>query len=65
MARPCAATAHPDAIGAPYYIAVDFETLEADRAMIRDRDTVQQVRMSMRGVATYVKTLSELEGLLE
>ena len=53
-----------DAIGTPFCIAVDFETLEEDTVTVRDRDTMQQVRLPIGEVATYVKTRCGLEGLL-
>ncbi len=43
-----------DEIGTPYCVTVDFDTLEDDTVTIRDRDTMEQIRMS----------LNELEGYL-
>ena len=34
-----------DEIGTPYCITIDFETLEDGCVTVRDRDTMQQVRM--------------------
>ena len=36
-----------DAIGTPYCITVDHQTLEDNTVTIRDRDTMQQVRVSI------------------
>ncbi len=44
-----------DAIGTPYCIMVDHQTLEDDTVTIRDRDTMEQDRVS----------ISELEGILK
>lgn len=37
-----------DEIGTPKCIVIDFQTLEDDTVTIRDRDTTEQVRMSIR-----------------
>jgi glycyl-tRNA synthetase len=34
-----------DEIGTPYCITVDFDSLESDTVTVRDRDTMEQVRM--------------------
>ena len=34
-----------DEIGTPYCVTVDFDTLEDNTVTIRDRDTMQQIRM--------------------
>lgn len=36
-----------DAIGTPYCVAIDFETLENNTVTIRDRDTMQQERVAI------------------
>jgi glycyl-tRNA synthetase len=36
-----------DAIGTPYCVAIDFETLENNTVTIRDRDTMQQERVNI------------------
>ena len=36
-----------DSIGTPYCVTVDFDTLENNTVTIRDRDTMEQVRMSI------------------
>lgn len=43
-----------DEIGTPYCVCVDFETLENGTVTIRDRDTMEQVRLPMDQVATYI-----------
>ncbi|MBI2050917.1 MAG: glycine--tRNA ligase [Parcubacteria group bacterium] len=44
-----------DQIGTPYCITIDFTTLEDDTATIRDRDTMQQVRVKVGELAGYVR----------
>ena len=36
-----------DEIGTPYCITVDFDTLEDNTVTIRDRDTMEQIRVSI------------------
>ena len=44
-----------DEIGTPFCVTVDFDTLADDTVTVRDRDTMQQIRLS----------ISELEGYIE
>ena len=44
-----------DAIGTPYCITVDFDTVEKDNQVtIRDRDTMEQIRMPIEEVKDYI-----------
>ena len=43
-----------DAIGTPYCITIDFETEQDNAVTIRDRDTMQQVRLPISEVASYL-----------
>lgn len=43
-----------DEIGTPFCITVDFDTLEDNCVTIRDRDTMEQIRLSVFEVADYV-----------
>ena len=43
-----------DEIGTPYCITVDFESLEDQAATVRDRDTMDQDRVSMDGLVEYL-----------
>ncbi|HPO30911.1 MAG TPA: glycine--tRNA ligase [Candidatus Hydrogenedentes bacterium] len=43
-----------DEIGTPYCVCVDFETQENGTVTIRDRDTMEQVRLPMDQVAAYI-----------
>ena len=44
-----------DEIGTPYCITVDFDTLEDNQVTIRDRDTMEQVRIPIDEVESYIK----------
>ncbi|MFA6627948.1 MAG: glycine--tRNA ligase, partial [Bacilli bacterium] len=44
-----------DAIGTPYCITVDFDSLQDQAVTIRDRDTMEQVRIPMSEVSSYIK----------
>jgi len=44
-----------DEIGTPYCITVDFDTLEDESVTIRDRDTMEQIRVKIDEVATWVE----------
>ncbi len=43
-----------DAIGTPYSITIDFDTLEDNTVTIRDRDTLEQKRIKIEDVAKVV-----------
>ncbi|MGN1227027.1 MAG: His/Gly/Thr/Pro-type tRNA ligase C-terminal domain-containing protein, partial [Christensenellales bacterium] len=43
-----------DEIGTPYCITVDFDTLEDGTVTIRDRDTMEQQRMTVDEVINFV-----------
>ena len=43
-----------DEIGTPYCITIDFDTLEDNSVTIRDRDTMEQVRVKIDEVADWV-----------
>ena len=44
-----------DEIGTPYCVTIDFDTLEDDTVTIRDRDTMEQIRLKIDEVATWVE----------
>ena len=44
-----------DEIGTPLCITVDFETLESNSVTIRDRDSIQQKRLSTEELKEYFK----------
>ena len=44
-----------DEIGTPYCITVDFDTLEDNQVTVRDRDTMEQIRMPISNVENYIR----------
>ncbi len=44
-----------DEIGTPFCVTVDFDTLENDTVTIRDRDSMEQIRLPISEVAKYVE----------
>ena len=44
-----------DEIGTPYCITVDFDTLEDESVTIRDRDTMEQVRIKIDDVEKWIE----------
>ena len=53
-----------DAIGTPYCVTVDFETMENDTVTIRERDSMQQVRVHISEVARIVAEKVDMVKLL-
>ncbi|OQB19393.1 MAG: Glycine--tRNA ligase [Parcubacteria group bacterium ADurb.Bin192] len=45
-----------DEIGTPYCITVDFETLESRTVTVRDRDTMEQIRVAITDLAGWLRT---------
>ena len=43
-----------DAIGTPYCVTIDFDTLEDNAVTVRDRDTMQQVRLPIEDLIKYL-----------
>ncbi len=43
-----------DEIGTPYCVTVDFETLEDKAVTVRDRDTMEQERVKIEGLLSYL-----------
>jgi glycine--tRNA ligase len=43
-----------DEIGTPYCITVDFDTLEDNQVTVRDRDTMEQIRIPIDQVEEYI-----------
>ena len=44
-----------DEIGTPMCVTIDFDTLENDTVTIRDRDTMEQIRLPISELASYVQ----------
>ena len=49
-----------DEIGTPLCVTVDFDTLENDTVTIRDRDTMQQIRLHVDELKDYISKKIEL-----
>lgn len=49
-----------DEIGTPYCVTVDFDTLEDETVTIRDRDTMEQIRLKIDEVEAYIAKKIEL-----
>ena len=43
-----------DEIGTPYCVTIDFDTLEDNAVTVRDRDTMQQVRIPISELKSYI-----------
>jgi glycyl-tRNA synthetase len=54
-----------DAIGTPYCITVDHQTLQDDTVTVRDRDTMLQERIPIDGLVRYMGEKVSLRSLLE
>ena len=44
-----------DEIGTPYCITVDFDTLQDDTVTVRDRDSMQQIRLPISELESYIE----------
>lgn len=54
-----------DAVGTPYCITIDFETMENDTVTIRERDSMKQERIPVDQVAAIVREKTDMQRLLE
>jgi len=54
-----------DAIGTPFCVTIDFETLENETVTIRERDSMQQQRVHISEVAGIVSEKVDMRKLLE
>ena len=43
-----------DEIGTPYCVTIDFDTLEDEQVTVRDRDTMEQIRMPIEEITQWV-----------
>ncbi len=43
-----------DEIGTPFGVTIDFDTLENDTVTVRDRDTMEQIRMPISELESYI-----------
>ena len=44
-----------DEIGTPYCVTIDFDTLEDNQVTVRDRDTMEQVRISINELDKWLE----------
>lgn len=44
-----------DEIGTPYCITVDFDTLNDDTVTVRDRDSMEQIRLKIDELEAYIE----------
>ena len=49
-----------DEIGTPYCITVDFDTLEDNCVTIRDRDTMEQIRININELENWISEKVEI-----
>ncbi len=54
-----------DAIGTPFCVTIDNQTMEDDSVTIRDRDTMEQERVSVAELKDRLKTKTDLNKLLK
>jgi glycyl-tRNA synthetase len=54
-----------DAIGTPYCVTIDFDTLEDDTVTVRDRDTLQQIRVNINELKSVIGEKVSMNQLLE
>jgi glycyl-tRNA synthetase len=46
-----------DEVGTPYAVTVDYETKENHTVTIRDRDSMQQIRVPVLGLEEFIRSL--------
>ncbi len=49
-----------DEIGTPYCVTIDFDTLEDNEVTIRDRDTMEQVRIKIDDLVNWIREKIEI-----
>jgi glycyl-tRNA synthetase len=53
-----------DAIGTPYSVTVDHQTLEDNTVTIRDRDTMEQIRINLADLHRMIDEKANMRSLL-
>ncbi|MBE5805413.1 MAG: glycine--tRNA ligase [Clostridiales bacterium] len=48
-----------DEIGTPYCVTIDFDTLEDNTVTVRDRDTMEQIRISIDELTNWIEKKTE------
>ena len=54
-----------DAIGTPFCVTIDFDTLEDDTVTIRDRDTLEQMRIPTGEIESFIRKRTDLKQLFD
>ena len=54
-----------DAIGTPYCVTIDHDSLKDDSVTIRDRDTMEQERVTVKELADRLEQKTSLKKLLQ
>ena len=54
-----------DAIGTPFCISIDYESLEDDSVTIRNRDTMKQERISVKNLVNHIDGFVSINNLLK
>jgi glycyl-tRNA synthetase len=53
-----------DAIGTPYCVTIDFDTLDDNTVTVRDRDTLEQIRLPIDELANHIRQKTDINTLL-
>jgi glycyl-tRNA synthetase len=53
-----------DAIGTPYCVTIDFETLDDDTVTVRDRDSLDQIRIPIDSLKDHISQKTDINTLL-
>ena len=48
-----------DAIGTPYCVTIDFDTLEDESVTIRERDSMEQIRLPISELVEFIRSKVE------
>ena len=54
-----------DAIGTPFCITVDYDSIKDNSVTLRNRDTMEQIRISVDSVISHIKKHTSLNNLLK
>jgi glycyl-tRNA synthetase len=54
-----------DAIGTPFCVTIDFDTLEDNSVTVRDRDTLEQVRIPIEQLNAHIEQKTDINILLK
>jgi glycyl-tRNA synthetase len=54
-----------DAIGTPFCVTIDFDSLEDNTVTVRERDSLAQIRMPIEQLEAYISQKTSMKPLLE